>query len=107
MVELGTIMRSLTKGSIDISPQNFAMGIVNDRVIVNIVVGWSMQTAKDARSANELMHTMGGRPTVKDGLEHMGLDVWEKGGSGEFHKEIGPVEVGEGGGGGHRRSSWL
>ena len=57
-----------------------------------------MHTTKDARPTNELMHTMGGRPAVKDSLEHMGLDVGEKGGGGKFHKEIGPVEVGEGGG---------
>ena len=58
-----------------------------------------MSATKNARSASELMHTMGGRPAVKDSLEHMGLDVGEKGGGGEFHKEIGPVEVDEGGGG--------
>ena len=89
-----TIMRSLSKGSINIDPQNFAMSIMDDRILVNVMVSRTMHTAKDARPAYELMHTMGGRPTVKDGLEHMSLDVWGEGGGRKIHKEIGPVEVG-------------
>ena len=33
-----TGMRSLSKGSINISPQDFAMSIVNDRIVMYAVV---------------------------------------------------------------------
>ena len=101
-----TGMRSFSESSKNISPQNFTMSIVDNRVFMNVVVCRAMHTTKDARPTNEFMHTMGGRPAIKDSFEHMSLDVGEKGGGGKFHKEIGPVEVGEGGGG-HRRSSRL
>ena len=100
MVTFTIILRCLSKGSIHISPKNLALSIVNDRIIMDFLMCWTMHTSKDARPAYELMHTMGSRPTVENGLEHMGLDVGEERGISKFHKEIGPVEVGEGGRGG-------
>ena len=96
-VQIGIIDHRLTKCGVRIRPHNLAMSIMDDGVIVDIMMYRSMLAAKDARPAYEFMHSMGSRPTVKDGFEHVGLDVGEERGGREFHKEIGPVVVGEGG----------